>query len=284
MGEPFERERAWWNAKASSEEQDRADEAINRALRWREIERHLAGVETILDAGGGTGAFSIPLARRGYRVTHLDLSPAMIEIARERARGLDSIDFVEGNAVDLSRYPGRSFDLVLNTDGAVSFCGAQAERALAESCRVARRRLIATVSNRADLVPSWIKTSVEVFGRLLPTDRAMLERGEWDQDAFPENAHLAKGSTLDYVAPIKAFTPPEVRELLGRFGMRPLRVGGLGSLANLCGVEFVQRVLTDESLVEPFLDACETYDRDVLPDGPGTLLRAGLIAIAEPLA
>ena len=51
----FERERAWWDAKASSEETDRADEAINRALRWREITRRLDGVRTVLDVGGGTG-------------------------------------------------------------------------------------------------------------------------------------------------------------------------------------------------------------------------------------
>ena len=79
----FEQERQWWNAKASSEENDLEDEAINRALRWREVNRQLEGVKTILEIGGGTGAFSIPLARRGYSVTHLDFSPAMLEIAKE---------------------------------------------------------------------------------------------------------------------------------------------------------------------------------------------------------
>ena len=78
----FERERRWWDAKAPKEERDRADEAINRALRWRELERQLDGVRTILDVGGGTGAFSIPLARRGFEVTHLDLSPAMLALAQ----------------------------------------------------------------------------------------------------------------------------------------------------------------------------------------------------------
>jgi len=58
----FGREKQWWDAKAPKEEQDLADEVINRDLRWREIERHLKEVETILDVGAGTGAFSILLA------------------------------------------------------------------------------------------------------------------------------------------------------------------------------------------------------------------------------
>ena len=33
----FDREKQWWDAKAPKEEQDIADEAINRALRWHSI-------------------------------------------------------------------------------------------------------------------------------------------------------------------------------------------------------------------------------------------------------
>jgi hypothetical protein len=42
----FDRERDWWDAKAPREEQDSDDEPANIALRWREIERHLAGVRS----------------------------------------------------------------------------------------------------------------------------------------------------------------------------------------------------------------------------------------------
>jgi hypothetical protein len=55
----FDRERAWWDTKAHKEEHDLSDEAIDRALRWREIERHLPGVHSILAIGGGTGVFSM---------------------------------------------------------------------------------------------------------------------------------------------------------------------------------------------------------------------------------
>jgi SAM-dependent methyltransferase len=281
MKTDFEREKRWWEEKAAKEERDLADESINRALRWRELERHLDGIETILEVGGGTGAFSVPLARRGFAVTHVDFSPAMIEIARQKAQGLETIRFVEANATDLSCFADSAFDLVLNMDGAISFCGSEAERALLESCRVTRRTVIVTVSNRGAMVPVWAGASLAVVGRFPPAVYAMLEQGEWYQEQSPENPLLAKGMTQDYMGAFKAFLPGELRGLLEAAGLRVLRVGGLGSLAFLCGQDTVERVLTDEDLFEEFVDLCERYDRDILPGGPGTRQRAGLIAVAK---
>ena len=39
----------------------------------------------VLDVGGGSGAYAIPLAQRGYDVTLLDDSSGMLEVARERS-------------------------------------------------------------------------------------------------------------------------------------------------------------------------------------------------------
>jgi len=282
MNVNFEREKEWWNAKAPKEEQDLADEEVNRALRWREIERHLDGVKTILDVGGGTGVFSVPLARRGFSVTHLDFSPAMLQMAKEKAQGINCMSFIKGNAVDLSEFRDTSFDLVLNQDGAVSFCGSEAEKALLESCRVSRKKLIITVSHRALTVPLWTTTILEQTGRFLPAVYAMLNEGEWHQEQFPENAALIKGKmTQDYFGAFKAFLPGELKKILERAGMKVLRLGGLGSLASLCGKETVQKVLGDQTLLQEFLDLCERFDKEVLPDGPGTRQRAGLMAVAE---
>jgi len=282
MNVNFEREKEWWNAKAPKEEQDLADEEVNRALRWREIERHLDGVKTILDVGAGTGAFSIPLARRGFSVTHLDFSPAMLQIAKKKAQGISCMSFIKGNAVDLSEFRDSSFDLVLNLDGAVSFCGSEAEKAFSESCRVSRKKLIITVSHRAWMVPVWTTFILEQTGSFLPAVYAMLDKGEWHQEQFPENAALTKGQTTrDYFGAFKAFLPSELRKILERAGMRVLRVGGLGSLANLCGKESVQKILKDQNLFQEFMDLCEHFDKEVLPDGPGTSQRAGLISVAE---
>jgi ubiquinone/menaquinone biosynthesis C-methylase UbiE len=273
----FDQERSWWDSKATREEQDLADETINRQLRWQEIEKHLSGVNTILDVGAGTGAFSIPLAERGFKVTHLDFSTEMLNIARKKARDIPNIRFVEANATDLSAFEDRSFDLVLNMDGAISFCGSEAETALLESCRVSRAKVVLTVSHRACMLPVWVAESLVALGEFPPAVYAMLERGEWHYEQFPENARL----TQSYFGTLRAFLPHELRRFFEGLGWRVLRCGGLGSLANLCGKDTVERVLQDQSIFTEFVNLCERFDTETLPDGPGTRQRAGLIAVAE---
>jgi SAM-dependent methyltransferase len=62
------------------------NEAIH-ACQYRALARHLAAYRgcSILDVGCGVGRWSLQLARRGNRVVGVDLSPTMIEVARENA-------------------------------------------------------------------------------------------------------------------------------------------------------------------------------------------------------
>ena len=279
-GTNFDREREWWDAKAPKEDTDAADEGINRALRWREIDRNLDGIKTILDVGGATGAFSIPLAKRGFQVTHLDLSPEMLAIAREKARSVSGIEFLEGNAAGLTKFSDRSFDLVLNMDGAISFAGARATKAIQETCRVAKSKVILTVSHWARMAAAWAGTSLVKTGDLCAAAHEMIERGEWHQDQFPDNRVLADGLTQNYFGAFKAFLP-ELTRILEDMGMQVMRCGGLGSLTGLCNPEAVTAVLNDANLLEMFVSICERFDKEILPDGPGTRLRAGLIAVAR---
>ena len=279
----FDREKQWWDVKAAREEVDFADARINRELRWRELEKHLSGIKTILDVGGSTGAFAIPLAQRGFDVTLLDISPAMLELARQKAKsvGLERLHIVEGNAADLSIFPDHSFDLVLNMDGAISFCGSQALQAIKESCRVCRRKLIITVSHRAQMAAVLVSSSIKVLGHVGDAAEHMLKQGEWHQEQFAENTILSTGMTQNYMGSLRAFLPGELRQFLNEHGMKILRCGGLGSLANFCGSETIEAVMKDEQQFQKLLDHCEYYDLEVLPDGPGTRQRAGLIAVAE---
>ncbi|MGB9936515.1 MAG: class I SAM-dependent methyltransferase [Methanobacterium sp.] len=65
----------------------------------------------ILDIGCGTGRHDIELAKRGYNVTGIDLSPSMIAKAEENAKKADVIDFNIADARD--PHYENEFDLVI---------------------------------------------------------------------------------------------------------------------------------------------------------------------------
>ena len=73
--------------------------------------------ERVLDLACGTGAVAEAVAARGAAVTGVDLAPALIETARERAaeRGLE-IDYRVGDAEQLD-FPDESFDAVASVCG-----------------------------------------------------------------------------------------------------------------------------------------------------------------------
>lgn len=77
---------------------------------WDELAR--AGSRDVLDLGCGTGRVSVRLARRGHRVTGIDLEPAFLEETARRAQAwkveLDTVA-ADARSFDL----GRRFDLVL---------------------------------------------------------------------------------------------------------------------------------------------------------------------------
>jgi hypothetical protein len=126
----------------------------------------------------------------------------------------------------------------------------------------------------------FVAASIQVSGGIMPAVRSMFDRGEWHQDQFPDNRLLSRGMTQDYCGPLKAFTPDELRAILEEEGLKVLRCGGLGTLANLCGEETLQKVLADEALFSEFVELCERYDHAILPGGTGTRQRAGLVAVA----
>jgi SAM-dependent methyltransferase len=85
-----------------------------RLVKFAEI---VAG-ESVLDVGTGTGVVAITAARKGARVTGLDLTPALIAQARENSRisRMENIVWTEGDAENLP-YPDASFDVVLSQFG-----------------------------------------------------------------------------------------------------------------------------------------------------------------------
>lgn len=77
------------------------------------IEKYLKAGDKILDIGAGAGEYSLYFASRGYEVAALELADANIAAFRKKISPDDTIDLIQGNALDLSRYADKFFDIVL---------------------------------------------------------------------------------------------------------------------------------------------------------------------------
>ncbi|MFF5984083.1 class I SAM-dependent methyltransferase [Streptomyces olindensis] len=104
-----------WDARAASfdEEPDHGlrDPEVRRA--WAErLRGWLPGrAGDVLDLGCGTGSLSLLASEQGHRVTGVDLSPAMVTLAREKLAGRDAV-FLVGDAA-APPVGERRFDAVL---------------------------------------------------------------------------------------------------------------------------------------------------------------------------
>ncbi|MCR4611693.1 MAG: class I SAM-dependent methyltransferase, partial [Lachnospiraceae bacterium] len=90
----------------------------------------------ILDVGTGTGFFSILLSRDGYRMTGIDLTPAMIEESKREAEKFGSkARFMVMDAQELD-FEDASFDAVITRN--LTWTLPDVERAYKEWFRVIR--------------------------------------------------------------------------------------------------------------------------------------------------
>ena len=122
----------------------------------------------ILDAGCGTGAFAVEAARRGAEVVAIDLSPTLVNLARQRmpeALGQGSIDFRSGDMLDPLL---GHFDHVVAMDSIIHYGTSDAVSALSRLAERTSGSIVFTFAPRTPLLAAMISV-----GRLFPRgDRA----------------------------------------------------------------------------------------------------------------
>lgn len=91
------------------------------------------GFKRVLDICCGTGSQCIMLRRLGFSVAGLDLSPAMLEIARRQSRG--KIPLIAGDAARLP-FPDESFDCTILCFALHEKEAASRQRIVAEAKRI----------------------------------------------------------------------------------------------------------------------------------------------------
>lgn len=274
----------FWQRSAADREAARDAVPAARAallLTWREIERRLAGVRTVLDVGAGLGRFSLPLARRGFEVVHVERDRAALDQARQQAAAerLPTIRFVQAALPDLGWLRSGVFDLVLCVDGAVSFAYPRHRETVSELVRVSRRWVIVGVLNRMALVPSWVESDVRLAEeRHLPAlarepqAAALLRDGVYDPGEAFYFYHP------EALPPLYAFHPEDLRATLEHLGTRVVQVSAPGALAAALAPAVLEEIMNDGERREAFVKLAQQYDANIAAMGTaprevwGTLL------------
>jgi magnesium-protoporphyrin O-methyltransferase len=139
-------------------------EMRNTLLSW--LPQDLRGAR-LLDAGCGSGALAVELAGRGAEVLAVDVSPTLIDLARERApRALaGAIEWQVGDMLD----PGLGrFDYVVAMDSLIHYESADIARVIATLSRRTAQAILFTVAPRTPAL-----TLMHAVGRFFPRgDRA----------------------------------------------------------------------------------------------------------------
>jgi len=86
-------------------------------LRWQRrvkiLTTHLKSSDEVLEIGCGTGYFTKEIAKTGAQVTAIDISPELLNIARQEITGLN-VSFLLDNAYELS-FKNDSFDSIVGS-------------------------------------------------------------------------------------------------------------------------------------------------------------------------
>lgn len=110
----------------------------------------------VLDAGCGAGPMSVALAERGAEVVGVDISPALLEVARKRTPEalLERITYTPGDMLDEGH--GR-FDYVMAMDSLIHYEAADIGRALARLMARTSRGVVFTIAPRTPFLSAmWL--------------------------------------------------------------------------------------------------------------------------------
>ena len=126
------------------------------------------GSRRVFDAGCGTGAFSVEAAQRGASVVAIDLSPTLVELARERLPSqlrAGHIDFRVGDMFDPAL---GEFDHVVAMDSLIHYEAADIVRVIAGFAARTRHSIAFTFAPKTPAL-----AAMHAVGRLFPrADRA----------------------------------------------------------------------------------------------------------------
>jgi SAM-dependent methyltransferase len=172
----------------------------------------------VLEIGAGPGRFTIEMARSGARILVCDISPRQLELNAQMVGEAGVESSVEGrelvDIVDLSRYFGERFDVVLAYGGQLSYVFERAASALDQMLRVAGPAGTVVLS----VMSRW-GTLRNVLGSALELERTQPRGPNWtviETGDLVGDAARVPGVSLPHECHL--FTWPELNDLQAEVG------------------------------------------------------------------
>ncbi len=229
---------------------------------WRHIEPLLPAIAggRILEAGCGTGRWVAKLAPMGFEMLLSDISPNMLEKAREFVAGNglgDKVRFMVADIGDLGGLESDTFDMAIATGEPLSMCGSP-QRGIGELCRVVRPGgyVLCDAGNR-------YRRAYDMF-RDNPSGPVLhlMETGEY-----------IDGSGLA----LHLLGPEELADILRDFGMELLTLAGITPMCAFPPSPEQKKALEDPRIFQDL----QTVDEKFSQHPSMVHLSARLIAVAR---
>ena len=147
----------------------------------RYIEKFLKPGAKILEIGAATGRYSIALAKMGYDVTAVDLTPKHVEIMKQKSRRLKNFECMVADALNLSMFNDDSFDMVLNLGPMYHlFNKKDKNQAIKETIRVTKKNgicMFAYISNASMMTQYGLRHNMvsRLFNECMDKDGRVLD-------------------------------------------------------------------------------------------------------------
>jgi SAM-dependent methyltransferase len=270
------------------------DDIISKNHIEKELLLNLNGINTVFDGGAGYGRFSILLAQQGLKVTHFDISLAMIEKAKEIAKEkgvYDNITFVHGNMEELESFKNESFDLVMSFDSPISYTYPKHIETIENLIRICGKRLIFSVYSR--LAWTYMFDPAQKYKYILDknsnnffvrwsVDNGIKLLNDYKPNMNEVNNFFKTGLMEKYEETLQkfdngetpwpvsySFMPDEIKEVLEKNGLKNIKFAGPGALSRSIPGEVLINIMKEEGLKKDFLEYCYLYDSQKWVSGMG---------------
>ncbi|HNS50593.1 MAG TPA: class I SAM-dependent methyltransferase [Anaerolineae bacterium] len=209
------------------------------------LQKYLPPAGRVLDAGGGPGRYTVELARRGFEVVLLDLTPANLDFARRVVRRASVQDKVaaitEGSIVDLSQFGDATFDATLCLGGPLSHVvdAGQRAKAVSELVRVTKPGGVLAASVMGRLALLALELSLFQHEIELPHFAQVRDTGDYAGDSGFTACHF--------------FLPEELAAAFRAQGVTIVEMVGLEGLGSLLASK-VNRLARNEARWKVWLE------------------------------